>query len=163
MRRIVILAAFVLSALCATAQQSAVTGSEQTSSCASSMSGKWHLDRDLTTADLRWNKLTDLVVEQSDGRVRLDYFDHDRPMGSETFITDNRERPRYTTRIERAYARARWAGHDLVVRTRSFLDLEGYQSFNEIDRWQLSDDGHTLKNLSSDGKALVFYRVSPSH
>ncbi|HEV8523140.1 MAG TPA: hypothetical protein VGQ71_01465, partial [Terriglobales bacterium] len=43
-------------------------------------SGTWRLDRDLTTADLRWNKITILTVSQSDGEVRFHYFDRDRSL-----------------------------------------------------------------------------------
>jgi hypothetical protein len=124
------------------------------------MSGTWRLDRDLTTEDMTWNRTTHLVVSQSEQRVRFEYFDQDRPLGSDVFVTDGRERPRYTTRVERAYARTRWAGDELVVRTRSFLDLEGYQSFVETDRWQLSPDGRNLTEKSSDGKLMVFYRIA---
>jgi hypothetical protein len=127
-------------------------------------SGTWRLDRDLTTADLRWNKITILTVTQSDEEVRFHYFDRDRSVGSETFVTDGEERPRYSTRLARAYARARWDKDELVVTTRVFLDVYGYQSYNEADRWELSEDGKTLTDKSSDGKVMVYYKlkVEPS-
>ena len=59
----------------------------------------------------------------------------------------------------RAYARARWKENKLVVTTRSFLDIYGYQSYSSEDRWELSADGKTLSNKSSDGKVTVFYQI----
>ena len=123
-------------------------------------SGTWRLDRDLTTADLQWNKITILTVTQSDEEVRFHYFDRDRSVGSETFVTDGEERPRYRTRLARAYARARWDKNELVVTTRVFLDVYGYQSYNEADRWELSADGKTLTDKSSDGKVMVYYKLN---
>ncbi len=123
-------------------------------------SGTWRLDRDLTTADLRRNKTSILVVYQSLDEVRFDYFDNQRPLGSETFVPDGQERFRYKTRLERAYARTRWEKNGLVITTRSFLDANGYQSYNMADRWELSSDGKTLTNKSSDGKAMVYYKLS---
>jgi hypothetical protein len=122
-------------------------------------SGTWRLDRDLTTADLRWNKITILTVTQSDQEVRFRYFDRDRSLGSETFVTDGEERPSYSTRLARAYARARWDKNELVVTTRVFLDVYGYQSYSEADRWDVSDDGKTLTDKSSDGKVMVYYKL----
>jgi hypothetical protein len=122
------------------------------------LGGRWILDRDLTTADLRWNKTTAVEVSQSDEDIRFDYFDHNRHFASDTFTTDWQERPRYVTRIERAYARARWQKDGLVIHTRSFLDLEGYRSYSMDDRWELSPDGKTLIERSSDGKVMVFYK-----
>lgn len=122
-------------------------------------SGTWRLDRDLTTADLRWNKITVLTVTQSGEEVRFQYFDPDRLLGSETFVIDGEERPRYSTRLARAYARARWDKNKLVVTTRVFLDVYGYQSYSEADSWELSEDGTTLTDKSSDGKVMVYYKL----
>lgn len=123
------------------------------------LSGTWRLDRDLTTADLRWNKTTFLLVSQSEEGIRFDYFDGQRSLGSETFVPDGQERPRYKTRLERAYARTRWDRNELVIVTRSFLDHFGYQSYSMTDRWELSPDGKTLTDKSSDGKAMVYYKI----
>jgi hypothetical protein len=126
------------------------------------LSGTWRLDRDLTTADLRWERTSILVVEQSGDEVRFDHYDGERFIGAERFIIDNTERPRYTTRLERAYARVKWDKNRLVVSTRSFLDVYGYQWYTMVDRWELSPDGETLSNKSSDGKVLVYNREHPS-
>lgn len=123
------------------------------------ISGRWKLDRDLTTEDLRWNRTTGLFIRQSDEQVRITYLDGERPIGTDVFTTDWEERPRYVTRIERAYARAKWDNNGLVIHTRSFLDIFGYQSYNMDDRWELSPDRQTLTDRSSDGKVMVFYRV----
>ncbi|MFB3814947.1 MAG: hypothetical protein ACE14L_12640 [Terriglobales bacterium] len=124
------------------------------------LSGTWRLDRDLTTADLSRVRTDILLVRQSFEEIRFDYYDRDRQrLGVETFITDGDERPRYKTRIERAYARARWKDDRLIVRTRSFLDHEGYQSYSLDEIWQRSPDGTLLTNKSSDGKEMVYRRV----
>ncbi len=124
------------------------------------ISGTWRLDRDRTTADLRWNKTDRIVVRQSEEDIRIQYFRDRQLLGTEMFITDWVERPRYKTRIERAYARVRWEEDELLIRTRSFLDAEGYQSYTMEDRWELSEGGETLTDKGSDGKLTVFYRIS---
>src|SRR5512133_2394151 len=93
------------------------------------ISGTWHLDRDLTTADMRWNKTNRMVVRESADSIVMQYFHDDQSLGEDTFVPDWFERPRYKTRIERAYARVRWEKHGLLIRTRSFLDVLGYQSY----------------------------------
>jgi hypothetical protein len=131
-------------------------------------SGTWKLDRDLTTADLRWDKTDTLVLSQSDRAARFEFFDRDGHLfGTDTFTTDDVERPRYKTRIERAYSRARWQRGKLVIVSRVNLDLQGYQSYNAYESWELSGDGKTLVNRLSDGKAIVYekqYRdLKPAH
>lgn len=130
---------------------------------APSISGTWKLDRDLTTADMRWDKTSTLVLSQSDDELRFEYFDPDgRLFGTDTFTTDDLEHPRYKTRIERAWSRARWKQGKLVITSRVNLDLQGYQSYNAYESWELSPDGKTLINRLSDGKTLVFEKQTPS-
>lgn len=126
----------------------------------SDMTGTWRLDRDLTSADMRWNKTNRIVVAQSADNIRIQYFHDDQLIGTETFVPDWVERPRYKTRIERAYARVRWENGGLLIRTRSFLDVLGDQSYTMEDHWELSGHGDTLTDRGSDGKLMVFYRVS---
>lgn len=126
------------------------------------LGGRWRLDRDLTTEDLTWNKTEVIEIRQSDDDVRFDYFDRNGHLfARDTFTTDWYERPRYVTRIERAYARARWDNGSLEILTRSFLDLEGYRSYSMSDRWELSPDGQELFDKSSDGKVMVFTKLPP--
>jgi hypothetical protein len=128
------------------------------------LTGTWRLDRDRTTENLARVKTDTIVIEESVEEIRFEYYDRDhREFGAETFITDGFERPRYVTRIERAYARAEWKGNRLVIRTRSFLDQQGYQSYIVFDSWERSADGETLINNSSDGKAMVYYRVETTN
>jgi len=124
------------------------------------LSGMWKLDRDLTTADMRWNKTTSLVVTQTLDEVRFDRYSGTKLFASDLFLTDGKERPRYTTRIERAYARARWDKKNpvLVITTRSFLDLDGYQSYNDVDFWSVSKDGETLTHKQCDGRVVTYFR-----
>lgn len=124
------------------------------------ISGVWRLDRDLTTADLRWNKTDKIIVTQTGEKIRFDYFQDTHLLAADTFVTDWIERPRYQTRIERAYARARWDTDGLLIRTRSFLDAQGYQTYSIEDRWEVSDGGKTLTDKGSDGKLMVFYLIS---
>mgnify|MGYP005811093481 CR=1 FL=1 len=124
------------------------------------LSGVWKLDRDLTNADLRRFRTTTLVITQSYDEVRFDRYDGKNLYATDTFLTDGKERPRYTTRIERAYARAHWDKKkpELVITTRSFLDLDGYQSYNDVDIWTVSPDGETLTHKQIDGKVIIYYR-----
>jgi hypothetical protein len=126
------------------------------------LSGTWRLDRDLTTANVTWVRTTVLVIRQRGEEVRFEHLDGARRIGAEVFITDGEERPRFSSRIERAFARARWQKNELVIETRSFLDIYGYQSYNDTERWQLRSDGKTLVRQDRDGKVLVFYREVPS-
>lgn len=149
MRRVV-LVIFVLFAAAAVAQ-------------VSNLSGTWKLDRDLTTADMRWDKTDTLALSQSGEELRFEYFDRDGHLfGTDTFTTDDVERPRYKTRIERAYSKAHWQRGKLVIVSRVNLDLQGYQSYNGFESWELSPDGKTLINRLSDGKALVYEKQAPS-
>ncbi len=123
------------------------------------LGGDWKLDRDATTEDMRWNRTTNLHISQSEDDIRFDYYDGRHLLGSDVFVADGHERPRYVTRIERAYARARWNKSGLEILTRSFLDLEGYRSYSMSDRWEISADGQQLVDKSSDGKVMVFTRM----
>lgn len=145
-----VLAIFVLFAAAAVAQ-------------APDFSGTWKLDRDLTTADMRWDKTDSIIVGQSQDDVRFEYFDRDRrPIGTNVFTADNIERPWYKTRMERAWARAHWQQARLVVESRVNLDFQGYQYYNGLETWELSPDGKTLINRLRDGKAEVFQKQAPA-
>jgi hypothetical protein len=149
--RHVLLATFVLFAAMAAAQ-------------APNFSGTWKLDRDLTTADMRWDKTDTLMVSQSDDDVRFEYWDRDgRPLGTNRFTSDNVERFWYKTRMELAWARAHWDQGKLVVESHVNLDFQGYQYYLGTDTWELSPDGKTLIDRLRDGKSLVFQRQTPSH
>ncbi|MFB3915870.1 MAG: hypothetical protein ACE14M_04030 [Terriglobales bacterium] len=163
--QILLVAMFVLAQMVLPLGQ-AFAGADPAMVVVPNLSGIWKLDRDLTNADLRRFKTSTLVVTQTYDEVRFDRYDGKNLYASDTFLTDGKERPRYTTRIERAYSRARWdkKNPQLVITTRSFLDLDGYQAYDDIDIWQVSADGETLTNKQRDGKVIVFYRDhSESH
>jgi hypothetical protein len=125
----------------------------------SDFSGTWKLDRDLTTADMRWDKTDTVVVSQSGEELRFEYSDRDgRPIGTNTFTTDNVERPWYKNRMERAWARVHWQQARLVVESHVNLDFQGYQYYNGLETWELSPDGKTLINRLRDGKVIVYQR-----
>jgi len=124
------------------------------------LSGIWKLDRDLTTA--RYVTDDTLVVRQSKTRVKFIYHTGDKITGTDVFVTDGVEQNRYTTRIERAYYRARWKADELVVVTLHVLDALGYQSYRETDSWVLAKDGKTLIEKLSDGKVAVYYWKAPA-
>lgn len=130
---------------------------------APNLSGTWKLDRDLTTADMRWDKTDTVLISQSDDDVRFEYFDRDRhSLGTNSFTTDNIERLWYKTRMERAWARVHWQAAKLVVESHVNLDFQGYQYYNGLETWELSADGKTLTNRLRDGKAVVYQRQAPS-
>ncbi len=125
------------------------------------LSGVWRLDRDLTTA--HYVKDDILVVRQSRQKVKFVYRTRDDQVtGTDVFVTDGKESSRYTTRIERAYYRARWSGSTLLIVTRHVLDPLGYQTYNETDSWALDDDGKTLVERLSDGKVAVYHWQGPA-
>ncbi len=126
------------------------------------LSGTWKLDRDLTTADMRWDKTDTLIISQSGDEIRFEYFDRDaRPLGTNSFTTDNVERRWYKTRMERAWARAHWQDSKLVITSHVNLDLQGYQYYLGYESWELSPDGKTLINRLRDGKVIVYEKVPP--
>ncbi len=124
------------------------------------LSGVWKLDRDLTTARYVTDDI--LVVHQSKQRVKFVYQTDGKVTGTDVFITDGKEMDRYKTRIERAYYRAAWKADQLVIVTQHVLDLFGYQSYKETDRWTLDDNGKTLTQHLSDGKLAVYYYKGPA-
>ena len=84
-------------------------------------------------------------LSQSGDATRFEFFDRDgHPFATDTFTTDDVERPRYKTRLERAYSRVRWQGGKLVIASRVNLDLQGFQSYDAYESWELSADGKTL-------------------
>ena len=123
------------------------------------LSGTWKLDRDKTTADLSRDKTTQLVVSQTQEDVRFDYYENDHLLGSDVFVPDGKERKRYETRVERAVSKARWHKGALLVTTWVYLDPQGYQSYTITDRWEVSPDGKTLTDKTSDGKKIVYQRA----
>ncbi len=130
---------------------------------ASDLSGTWKLDRDLTTADMRWDKTDTLVVSQSGEEVSFAFFDRDgRSLGTNTFTADNIERPWYKTRMERAWAQAHWQQGKLVVTSHVNLDFQGYQYYNGLESWELSPDSKTLINRLRDGKVVTYQRRIPA-
>ncbi len=127
---------------------------------APNLSGTWRLDRDLTTADMRWDKTDTLIIGQSGNEIRFQYSDRDgHPLGTNSFTTDNVERRWYKTRVERAWARAHWEDSKLVITSHVNLDLQGYQYYLGYESWELSPDGKTLINRLRDGKAIVYEKV----
>jgi hypothetical protein len=122
------------------------------------MSGTWKLVREKSKGPSLAKAPTELDVTQRGDEVKFDFMHDGEASGSESFLADNVERSRYTTRIERAFARVRWDDNTLVVTTRHFLDPLGYQTFSETDSWVLSRDRKTVINNVSDGSILVYER-----
>ncbi len=125
------------------------------------LSGKWRLNREESTADARFLKDDSMIVTQKDNEVRFAYFIDDKPDGAETIVVDGIDHKRYVTRIERAYARARWGPDQLVVTTKHVMDILGYQFYDETDRWVLSPNHRTMVNELSDGKKIVWEWEGP--
>lgn len=124
------------------------------------LTGVWKLDRDLTTA--RYVKDDTLVVTQTKQRVKFKYQTRDAVTGTDVFVTDGSEQNGYVTRIEKTYYRARWKAGELVIVTQHVLDIFGYQTYKETDRWVLAPDGKTLTEKLSDGHVAVYYWQGPA-
>lgn len=137
-----------------------VTTAQAVSKSPPNLSGIWKLDRDLTTA--RYVTDDTLVVRQTKTRVKFIYRTGNKVTGTDVFVTDGVEQNRYTTRIERAYYRARWKADELVVVTLHVLDVFGYQSYRETDSWVLDKEGRTLTEKLSDGKVAVYSWKAPA-
>lgn len=122
------------------------------------LSGTWKLVREKSKGAALAKAATELDITQRGDEVKFDFFHDGEPSGSESFLADNIERSRYTTRVDRAYARVHWDKDTLIVITRHFLDALGYQTFSETDSWALSRDRNTIVNNVSDGSVLVYER-----
>ncbi len=125
------------------------------------LSGKWKLSREESTADPRFMKDDSMIVTQKDEVVKFAYFVDDKADGAETIVVDGLDHKRYVTRIERAYARARWGKDELVITTKHVMDILGYQFYDETERWVLSPDRRTLVNELPDGKKIVWEWEGP--
>ena len=120
------------------------------------LSGRWKLDRDRSSGASLRHAATELDITQRGDEVKFVYYSGESVIGSESFLADNIERERYTTRIERAYLKVHWQKDDLVLITRHVLDVSGYQAYSETDSWILSADRQTLTAKLSDGSLLVY-------
>ncbi len=119
--------------------------------------GAWKLNVEKSTGPRVRKSATALEITQRGDEVKFTYFFGEKQSGSEAFLVDGVERDRYTTRIERAYTRARWdSKYELLITTRHMLDQMGYQTYSETDSWLLSEDKNTLTNKLSDGTVLVY-------
>jgi hypothetical protein len=126
------------------------------------LSGTWKLVREKSKGASLAKAATELDITQRGDEVKFDFFHNGEPSGSEAFLADNNERTRYTTRVDRAYARVHWDKDTLVIVTRHFLDALGYQTFSDTDSWALSHDQNTVINNVSDGSVLVYERDGSS-
>jgi len=124
------------------------------------LSGTWKLVREKSKGPSLAKAATELEITQRGDEVKFDFFHDGEPSGSESFLADNVERSRYTTRVDRAYSRVHWDKDILIIVTRHFLDALGYQTFNDTDSWALSRDRNTITNNVSDGSVLVYERDS---
>lgn len=128
------------------------------------LSGSWVLNPVKSTANPipKAKGPTRLIITQNGNNINFDSYDGNGLDHSSSFVVDDKERPRYKTRLERAYARARWDKGELVIVTRSFLDPEGTQSYTDVERWSLAKDGKTLVHKLSDGKVEVYEKKEPA-
>jgi len=121
-------------------------------------SGRWKLDRERSSGRSLRQASTSLEITQRGDEVKFVYYSSGAATGSESFLADDIERDRYTTRIERAYYKVHWQKDELVIATRHVMDLLGYQAYSDTDSWLLSEDRQTLTAKLSDGSVLVYER-----
>jgi len=122
------------------------------------LSGHWKLDRDRSSGPSLRRAATELEITQRGDEVKFVYYSGGAVTGSESFLADDIERDRYTTRIERAYYKVHWQKDELVIVTRHIMDVFGYQAYSETDSWLLSEDRQTLTAKLSDGSVLAYER-----
>jgi hypothetical protein len=120
------------------------------------LSGRWKLNSERSSGRSLRQAATSLEIIQRGDEVKFIYYTAGARTGSESFLADDIERDRYTTRIERAYAKVHWQKDDLIIVTRHVLDSFGYQAYSETDSWLLSEDRQTLTAKLSDGSLLVY-------
>lgn len=124
------------------------------------LSGRWKLDRDRSSGPYLRHAASEMEVTQHGDEVKFVYYSGGAISGSDLFLADGIERDRYTTRIERAYAKVHWRKDELIIITRHVLDAVGYQAYSETDSWLLSEDHQTLTAKLSDGTVLVYEKKS---
>ncbi|MFB3917597.1 MAG: hypothetical protein ACE14M_12760 [Terriglobales bacterium] len=125
------------------------------------LSGNWALDPVNSTADPIYMQASRIVITQSRTYLQFEFRSGQRLVAREYYTADGKERPRYSTRLESASAKAIFQKGQLVITTRSALDNEGLQQYTETDRWYVSPDGKTLTNKMSDGKLRVYQKKPP--
>lgn len=124
------------------------------------ISGAWRVDLDLSHGADRWDKTYRVIVSQSDDGIVFHYFDRKgNDLGTDHFVPDGRERPRWKTHVEHAFATVKWHGNKLLIETCSVQSSYFNEMYYTDDAWELTNDdmlGHKL----TDGKMMLFRRES---
>ena len=125
------------------------------------ISGTWRVDLDLSHGADKWDKTYRVVITQSDDEIALHYFARDgRDLGTDKFVADGVERPRWKTHIEHAYATVRWRGNKLLIDTCSVQSSYFNQMYYTYDAWEIGEED-TLRHKVTDGKVMIFRREGP--
>ena len=149
LRKVLLLMALVSSAL-------AATGPSRPD-----FSGSWQFDPAKSSAGSDWAPENTLVIRQSGDRLDMERMAGEAQLWKGTYITDGKARPLYSTANEQAFLSARWQKKDLIVTVEHVMRSElADSSMKDVDRWTLGNDGQTLIHKTSDGKTLVFQKVS---
>lgn len=124
------------------------------------ISGTWNLDLIHSTADPQPSFGTQLVITRyGNNKLQFEFLQEKKPLARNVYTLDGREYPSYYNTNERAFVSAKVNNKsELVVRTRSILDIDGTQEFTETDTWSLSRDGKTLVDKTDDGKVRVYVK-----
>ena len=120
------------------------------------LAGSWRLDAVASTLKNIGRAATQIVITQSDDEIQFDYVAGEKSLGSDVFALNGRERQRYSSRVERAYSRARFNKNQLTITTRGVLDVTGEQQYTDTETWTLSPDGKTLTNDPKDGNLFIY-------
>jgi len=124
-------------------------------------SGTWQFDPSKSSAKTDWSVENSLVIRQSGDRLEMDRMAGEAQLSTGAYNTDGKTRPLYKTPNEEAFLTARWSKKDLVVTVEHSSRGElADSSMKDVDLWTLADGGQTLIHKTSDGKTLVFHKVT---
>ena len=126
---------------------------------ASDLPGTWKFMPEKSAGGKTFPPDTTLVVREYGSRIYFEYWANNHVFRRESYRTDGQAEKAYVTANERVQVSGKIRKNELIITTYHIMENEiGPQSFNETDRWILSDSGKVLTAKPSDNKTLVFER-----
>jgi len=131
----------------------------QAASKSSDFAGRWKFIAEKSKGGSYFPPDTTLVVRQLGSRMYFEYWANNHLFQRDEYRTDGKMEKSYTNANESVFVDGRLYKNELQITTHHVIEGEiGSQSFNDVDRWTVSQDGKTLTGRPSDGKTVVFQR-----
>ena len=135
----------------------------QAATKSSDFAGRWKFIAEKSTGGEYFPPGTTLVVRQAGARIYFEYWANNHLFERDEYRTDGKTEKLYTNANETAMVDSRLRKNELLITTHHIMENEiGSKSFDDVDRWILSEDGKTLTSKPSDRKVMVFQREEAS-